>query len=81
MLRLVAQGRTNGQIAKGHFISPKTASVQVTNILRKLDVTNRAAGRRVAHTVGLVGEKVCLSPYSRHRIAKIGSSPDSWRPS
>ena len=38
VLALVAAGRTNGQIAKELFISPKTASVHVTHILDKLGV-------------------------------------------
>ncbi len=51
MLDLLAQGRSNGQIGEALFISTKTASVHVSNILRKLGVTNRveaaafAAGR------------------------------------
>jgi Bacterial regulatory proteins, luxR family len=36
-------GRTNRQIARALFISEKTASVHVTNLLRKLGVTNRFA--------------------------------------
>jgi DNA-binding CsgD family transcriptional regulator/tetratricopeptide (TPR) repeat protein len=41
VLTLLAAGRSNGQIAKELFISTKTASVHVSNILRKLGVTNR----------------------------------------
>jgi DNA-binding CsgD family transcriptional regulator len=41
VLRLLARGRSNGQIASELFISTKTASVHVSNILRKLGVTNR----------------------------------------
>jgi DNA-binding CsgD family transcriptional regulator len=54
VIRLVAQGRTNAQIAEELFISPKTASVHVSNILRKLNVPNRAAAAGWAHSVGLV---------------------------
>ena len=54
VLRLVAQGRTNAEIAKELFISPKTASVHVSNILRKVGVPNRAAAAAWAHSVGLV---------------------------
>ena len=35
VVRLVAQGHTNGQIAGRLFISTKTASVHVSNVLRK----------------------------------------------
>ena len=37
----LAAGRTNGEIARALVISTKTASVHVSNILRKLDVTTR----------------------------------------
>jgi DNA-binding CsgD family transcriptional regulator len=41
VLRLVADGFSNGQIGQALFISRKTASVHVSNILRKLDVSSR----------------------------------------
>jgi DNA-binding CsgD family transcriptional regulator len=41
VLRLVAEGRSNGEIAEQLFISRKTASVHVSNILGKLGVTTR----------------------------------------
>ena len=48
MLALLARGRSNGEIAKELFITTKTASVHVSNILRKLDVTNRVEAAAVA---------------------------------
>jgi DNA-binding CsgD family transcriptional regulator len=48
VLTLVAQGRTNGEIANELYISTKTASVHVSNILRKLGVTNRVEAAAVA---------------------------------
>lgn len=41
VVRLVAQGHTNGQIAGRLFISTKTASVHVSNVLRKLGLSSR----------------------------------------
>ena len=41
VLTLLEEGRSNGQIADELFISTKTASVHVSNILRKLGVANR----------------------------------------
>jgi len=41
VLRLVAEGQSNGQIGGALFISPKTVSVHVSNILRKLGVASR----------------------------------------
>lgn len=53
VLRLVSQGRTNRQIAQELFISPKTASVHVSNILSKLDVSGRGEAAALAHRLGL----------------------------
>ena len=55
VLRLVAAGRTNGEIAAELYISPKTASVHVSNILAKLNVSNRVEAAAVAHHLGLAG--------------------------
>ncbi len=53
VLRLVADGRSNGQIAELLFISRKTASVHVSNILAKLGVTSRVEAAALAHRQGL----------------------------
>jgi DNA-binding CsgD family transcriptional regulator/tetratricopeptide (TPR) repeat protein len=54
VLRLVAEGRSNRQIAETLFISAKTASVHVSNILAKLGVGGRVEAAAVAHRVGLL---------------------------
>jgi DNA-binding NarL/FixJ family response regulator len=53
VLRLVAQGRTNPEIGNELFISRKTASVHVSNILSKLGVRSRGAAAALAHRAGL----------------------------
>jgi DNA-binding NarL/FixJ family response regulator len=53
VLVLVADGRSNRQIAQELFISHKTASVHVSNILAKLGVANRAEAAVAAHRLGL----------------------------
>ncbi|PRH77293.1 hypothetical protein C6N75_21075 [Streptomyces solincola] len=56
VLRLVAAGRTNRQIAEELFISPKTASVHVSNILGKLGVSGRGEAAALAHRLRLLSE-------------------------
>jgi DNA-binding NarL/FixJ family response regulator len=46
---LVGQGRTNAEIAAELFISTKTASVHVSNILRKLGLRSRIQAAALAH--------------------------------
>jgi DNA-binding CsgD family transcriptional regulator len=53
VLRLVTDGRSNRQIAEELFISVKTASVHVSNILAKLGVGSRVEAAAVAHRLGL----------------------------
>jgi DNA-binding CsgD family transcriptional regulator len=55
VLRLVAEGRSNQQIADTLFISRKTASVHVSNILSKLGVGTRVEAAAAAHRLGLNG--------------------------
>src|SRR5215471_7538761 len=54
VLRLLVAGRTNGQIGAELFISPKTASVHVSNILRKLGVSTRVQAAALAERAGLL---------------------------
>src|SRR6266567_600938 len=54
VLALVAIGRTNRQIAETLFISPKTATVHVSNILGKLGVRSRVEAATIAHRLGIV---------------------------
>lgn len=49
VLRLVAAGRGNREIAAELFISPRTASVHVSNILAKLGVATRGEAAAAAH--------------------------------
>lgn len=51
--RLVADGHTNRKIAEELYISPKTASVHVSNILAKLGVTGRGEAAALAHRLRL----------------------------
>ncbi|MCA1220099.1 helix-turn-helix transcriptional regulator, partial [Streptomyces sp. 8L] len=53
VLRLVAEGLSNRGIAEKLYISPKTASVHVSNILAKLGVSGRTEAAATAHRLGL----------------------------
>jgi DNA-binding CsgD family transcriptional regulator len=48
VLRLMIDGRSNGEIGTQLFVSRKTASVHVSNILRKLGATNRIEATAIA---------------------------------
>lgn len=63
VLGLVAEGWTNQQIADALFITRKTASVHVSNIMGKLGASNRAEAAAIAHRLGMVEE----SPVSASR--------------
>lgn len=55
VLRLVAEGMTNGQIGVKLNMSPKTASVHVSHILAKLGAANRTEAAATARRQGLLG--------------------------
>ncbi|NGO07191.1 AAA family ATPase [Streptomyces sp. HC44] len=54
VLRLLALGRTNRQIGEELFISGKTASVHVSNILAKLGAAGRTEAVALAYREGLI---------------------------
>jgi DNA-binding NarL/FixJ family response regulator len=53
VLRLLAAGRSNREIAAELFIAPKTASVHVSNILGKLHAASRTEAAAIAHAEGV----------------------------
>ena len=71
VLRLVAAGRSNREIAAELFISPKTASVHVSNILGKLGVASRGEAAARAHTLRLFDPV----PGRRRAVAVIARRP------
>ncbi len=56
ILQLVAEGRSNGEIGKRLFISTKTVSVHVSNILAKLGAAGRTEAAAIARRKGLLGD-------------------------
>jgi DNA-binding CsgD family transcriptional regulator/tetratricopeptide (TPR) repeat protein len=57
VLRLLAAGRTNPQIGAELYISASTASVHVSNILRKLGVSSRVQAAAIAERAGLLAPR------------------------
>jgi DNA-binding NarL/FixJ family response regulator len=55
VLTLVATGRSNRDIAGQLFISAKTVSVHISNVLAKLEATSRTEAVAVARRRGLLG--------------------------
>lgn len=53
VLRLVAAGKTNREIGDQLFISAKTASVHVSNLMAKLGASRRAEAAAIAARLGL----------------------------
>jgi DNA-binding CsgD family transcriptional regulator len=54
VLQHLVEGRTNRQIARALFISEKTASVHVSNIMSKLGAANRSEAAAIAHRLRLL---------------------------
>jgi DNA-binding CsgD family transcriptional regulator len=53
VLRVLAAGRSNREIAAALFIAPKTASVHVSNIMAKLGAASRTEAAAIALQAGL----------------------------
>ena len=58
VLGLLADGRTNRQIADSLFISESTAGVHVSNILGKLGATNRVEAAAIAYRMGATADSL-----------------------
>ncbi|MBK3562800.1 helix-turn-helix transcriptional regulator [Streptomyces sp. MBT62] len=61
VLRLLALGRSNRQIGEELFITGKTASVHVSNILAKLGAASRTEAVAVAYRQGLITPEATAS--------------------
>lgn len=56
VLRLAAGGSSNGDIARKLCVTEQTVKFHLSNVYRKLGVSNRTEASRHAHVNGLVGE-------------------------
>lgn len=61
VLRLLARGRSNRQIGEELFITGKTASVHVSNILAKLGASSRTEAVAIAYRQGLIAPEPTAS--------------------
>lgn len=61
VLRLLGRGRTNRQIGEELYISGKTASVHVSNILAKLGAASRTEAVGIAYREGLIEPETSAS--------------------
>ncbi|KOU10512.1 MULTISPECIES: helix-turn-helix transcriptional regulator [unclassified Streptomyces] len=75
VLRLVAAGSTNRKIAEELFISPKTASVHVSNILAKLGVAGRGEAAALAHRLRLFTPPGPVGPPGTPPVSARPRSP------
>ncbi len=57
VLELLSAGQTNREIAAALYISPSTAGVHVSNILRKLGAKRRVDAAGIAHRLGLLSTR------------------------
>jgi DNA-binding NarL/FixJ family response regulator len=57
VLRLVAEGHTNGQIARALWVTEPTVKFHLSNTYRKLGVANRTEASRYAHVHDLMAER------------------------
>ena len=73
VLRLVAAGSSNGEIAAGLHLSEKTVARHLSNIFTKLDVASRTAAAAFAYEHGLVrspGAGPPTAPRPRGRVRR-----------
>jgi DNA-binding NarL/FixJ family response regulator len=67
ILGLVAQGKTNGCIARELWVTEQTVKFHLSNTYRKLGVANRTEASRYAHVNNLVG----APEYAEQPIAAL----------
>jgi DNA-binding NarL/FixJ family response regulator len=69
ILQLVAEGYTNANLAKQLWVTEQTIKFHLSNVYRKLDVSNRTEAARWAQVHGLLGEPTSGSPLELARLA------------
>jgi DNA-binding NarL/FixJ family response regulator len=70
ILQLVAEGHSNANLAKMLWVTEQTIKFHLSNIYRKLDVSNRTEAARWAQLHGLLAEP---SPVAEIQLARAAS--------
>jgi DNA-binding NarL/FixJ family response regulator len=71
ILKLVAEGHSNGELARMLWVTEQTVKFHLSNIYRKLGVSNRTEASRWAHVRGLV-----VSAPAQSRDAKAAAGDE-----
>ena len=69
ILRLVAAGSSNAAIARGLWVAEQTIKFHLSNVYRKLGVSNRTEASHYAHVHQLVEPQRHLAPVTHRRAA------------
>jgi DNA-binding NarL/FixJ family response regulator len=72
ILALVSEGTGNKQIAKQLWVTEQTVKFHLSNIYRKLQVSNRTEASRIAHATGLIS----LTTVPGEELVAEGSVPE-----
>jgi DNA-binding NarL/FixJ family response regulator len=74
ILRLVAHGHSNGELAKMLWVTEQTVKFHLSNIFRKLDVANRTEASHWAHLHGLLDTGSPLPPVEALALPATSSA-------
>jgi two-component system response regulator DevR len=61
ILKLVAEGHSNAALARMLWVTEQTVKFHLSNVYRKLDVTNRTEASRWAQVNGLLGDELSIA--------------------
>ena len=61
ILKLVAEGHSNAALARMLWVTEQTVKFHLSNVYRKLEVTNRTEASRWAQVNGLLGDELSIA--------------------
>jgi DNA-binding NarL/FixJ family response regulator len=79
ILRLVAQGHSNAEVAGKLFLSEATVKTHVSSILRKLGVRDRVQAVIAAYDAGIVRPRAAMTSSSARRPSVEGDTDEEAR--